>query len=99
MDRCRLFCHSQGVYPDELVQVTKQQPFHMSLSIRSVNQCTGFYMAGTSVMKELRRSSPIILRKSFLKRCKADFAFFIFFLSGFYSRFTGHQEKGKAISL
>ena len=99
MHRCRLFCHRQGVYLDELTQVTKQQPFHMSLSIRSVNQCTGFYMIGTSVMKELRRSSPIILRKSFLKRCKADFAFFIFFLSGFYSRFTGQQEKRKAVSL
>ena len=41
-------------------------------------------MIGTSVMKELRRSSPIIFRKSFLKCCKADFAFLIFFLSGFF---------------
>ena len=38
-------------------------------------------MIGTSIM---RRSSLIILRKSFLKRYKADFAFLIFFLSGFF---------------
>ena len=53
-------------------------------------------------MKELRRSSPIILRKSFLKRYKADFAFLILFLSGFfheYSRFTEQQGKGEAIYL
>ena len=48
------------------------------------NQWTGFYMIGTSIMKELRRSSPIILRKS------------VFFLSGFLSRiFTIHRTAGE----
>ena len=41
-------------------------------------------MIGTSVIKELRRSSLIILRKFLLTRCKAKFAFFVS-LSGFSS--------------
>ena len=50
-------------------------------------------MIGTSIM---RRSSLITLRKSFLKRYKADFAFLIFFLSGFFSRiFTIHRTAGE----
>ena len=56
-------------------------------------------MIGTSVMKESRRSSSIIHRKTVLTCCKAEFTFF---LSGFsfheYSRFMGQQVKGKAIS-
>ena len=53
-------------------------------------------MTGPSVMKELRRSSPIIPRKSFLKRCKADFAFLIFFYLDFFSQiFTIHRTAGE----
>ena len=50
--------------------------------------------------KALRHSFPIILRKSVLICCKAEFAFFsiwVFFHK--YSRFTGQKAKGKAISL
>ena len=48
----------------------------------------------SSVMKESRRSSPIIHRKSVLTCCKAEF---IFFLSGFsFSRiFTIHKTAGE----
>ena len=69
-----------------------------SLSIRSANQCTGFYRIGTSVMKELRRSSPIILRKSFLKCYKADFIFFIFFsiwIFFFMNIHTSQDNRGR----
>ena len=52
-----------------------------SLLICSENQWTGLYMIGTSIMKKLRRSSPIKLRKSVLTSYKAEFAF----LSGFHS--------------
>ena len=49
-------------------------------------------MIGSSVMKKRRRSSPIILRKSVLTCCKAEFAFFsIWVLLHEYSRFTGQQ--------
>ena len=64
-------------------------------------------MMGTSVMKELRRSSPIILQKSVLTSCKAEFASFFLFFFLFsiwvffqeYSRFRGQQGKEEAISL
>ena len=56
-------------------------------------------------MKESRCSSTIIHKKSVLTWCKAEFGFlcfFFFFQSSFffheYSRFTGQQVKGKAIS-
>ena len=53
-------------------------------------------MIGTCVMKELRRSSPIILRKSFLKRYKADFDFFNFIFIWIFSRiFTIHRTAGE----
>ena len=102
MHRCRLVCHNQGISLDEYIQVTKHQLFHdggpcrkeNSPLICSVNQWTGFFMIGTSVTKELRRSSPIILQKSVLTRCKAEFAFF--FYLGFLSRiFTIHRTAGE----
>ena len=34
-------------------------------------------MIGTYIMKQLRRSSPIVLQKSVLTSCKAEFAFFL----------------------
>ena len=56
-------------------------------------------MIGTSVMKDLRRSSPFILRKSFLKRCKADLAFLISFCLDFFSRiFTINRTAGEGRS-
>ena len=69
------------------MEVTKHQFFHdggpydieTSPLICSVNQWPGFYRIETSFMKELRLSSPIILRKSFLVCCKAEFVFFLFF--------------------
>ena len=69
-----------------------------SLSIRSANQCTGFYRIGTSVMKELRHSSPIILRKSFLKCYKADFIFsflFSIWIFFFMNIHTSQDNRGR----
>ena len=92
MHRCRIFCHGQWIYLDEYIQVTNHC---------SANQWTGFYMIGTSVMKELRRSSPIILWKSAFTYRKAELG--SFFLCGF--SFTNiHYSKdsrgeGKAVSL
>ena len=92
VNRCRLFCHSQWIYLDEYIQVTKHC---------SANLWTSFYMIGTSVMKELRRSLPTILWKSVFICRKAELAFFfsiwVFFHE--YSRFKGQQVKGKAFSL
>ena len=53
-------------------------------------------------MKELRRSSPIILQKSVLTCRKVELAFLVFFIWVFfykYSRFKGQQGKGEAFSL
>ena len=55
------------------------------------NQWAVFYMTGTSAMKVLRCSSPIILRKSILTCCKVEL-FSVFFYLGFfheYSRWEG----------
>ena len=64
---------------------------------------SGFFMIRTSVMKELRRSSLIILQKSVLICRKAELAFSgSFFYQGFFFRissFTGQQGKGEAITL
>ena len=64
---------------------------------------SGFFMIRTSVMKELRRSSLIILQKSVLTCGKAELAFSgSFFYQGFFFRissFTGQQGKGEAITL
>ena len=52
------------------------------------------------IMKDLRHSSPTVLRKSVLAYCKAEFAFFsiwVFFHE--YSQFTEQQLKGDAISI
>ena len=52
-------------------------------------------MIGTSVMKELRHSSLVILQKFFLTCCKVEFAFhfclsiWVFFHE--YSQFTAYQ--------
>ena len=53
-----------------------------------------FYTIGTSVMKELRRSSPILLRKSALKCRRTELAFFIYlrFLS---QTSTIHKTAGE----
>ena len=54
-------------------------------------------------MKELRRSSLIILRKFFLKSCKVEFAFFVFIwvffheYSHFHS-FHGHLDISRVIT-
>ena len=114
MHKCQLFCHNQGIYLDEFMQVVKHYLFHdggaccieISLLIGSENQWSGFYMIRAYVMKESRCSSTIIHKKSVLTWCKAEFGFlcccFFFFQSSFffyeYSRFTGQQVKGKAIS-
>ena len=64
---------------------------------------SGFFMIRASVMKELKRSSFIILRKSVLTCRKAELAFSVsFFYQDLFSRissFTGQQGKGEAISL
>ena len=54
--------------------------------ICSAKQWTGFYMVGTTAMKELRHSSPIKHEEIVLKCCKAEFAFslLLFFLSGIF---------------
>ena len=50
--------------------------------------------------KALRCSSPITLQKFVLRSWKGEFAFFsIWCFFHEYSRFTGQQEKGEAISL
>ena len=55
-----------------------------------------FYMIVTLFMKELRRSSPIILLKSVLTCRKAEWSFFLFFCLGFLSRiFTIHRAAGE----
>ena len=88
------------------MEVTKHQffhdggPYHIETSplICSVNQWPGFYRIETSFMKELRLSSPIILRKSFLACCKAEFVFFFvfFFYLLFFSRiFTIQKIAGR----
>ena len=86
--RCRLFCHSQWIYLDEYIQVTKHC---------YANQWTGFYMIGTSVRKELRRSSHIILWESAFRCHKAELA--SFFYLGFLSPiFTVKRTAGDIIS-
>ena len=106
MRRCRLLCRNQGIYLDEYIQVTKHKLFHEGDSCRietsplicSANQYTDFYTIGTSLMKELRRSSPIILRKSVLTCRKAEITFFgfFFFCLGFLSQiFTIHRAAGE----
>ena len=59
-----------------------------------VKEWTDFYMIGASVMKKWRRPSTIILRKSVLTCCKAEFTFFVvFFCLGFLTRiFTIHRR-------
>ena len=88
MHRCRLFYHNQRIYLYGYIQVTKHQNINSLFTrietsplVCSKNQWTGFYMIGTSIMKVLRHSSPIILRKSALTCCKVEFASFCF-LSG-----------------
>ena len=108
MHRCQLFCHNHRIYLNEYKQVEKHLLFYgggpcrieTSPLICSRNQWFVLYMIGTSVMKNSRRSFPIIHRNSVLTCCKAEFTFS---LSGFsfheYSRFMGQQENGMAISL
>ena len=45
-------------------------PIETNPLICSANQWTGFYIIGTSVMKNSRRSSSTILRESVLTCCK-----------------------------
>ena len=62
-------------------------------------------MIGTSVIKKLRRSSPIILQKSVLTSFRAEFAFslfFFFFIWVFFHRYshsTWQQGNWETISL
>ena len=65
MHRCQLFCHNQEIYLNEYMQVAKHYLFNdrgsccieTSPLICSKDQWTGFCIIGTSVMKDLRRSS------------------------------------------
>ena len=34
MHRCRLFCHNQGIYLEEYIQVTKHKLFHDEVHCR-----------------------------------------------------------------
>ena len=92
MHRCRLFCHNQGSRWIHTSNKTLTLLWQRSLSYSNqFGLRTGFYMIGTSVMKELRRPLSIILQKSFLTWYNAEFAFFkFFFLSGFF--FTNIQD-------
>ena len=68
--------------------------------ICSKNQWTGFCIIGTSVMKDLRRSSSTYTESLLLHVVKHNLLFFsIWLFFHEYSRFTGQQVKRKAISL
>ena len=114
MQRCQLFCLIIKEYISRWIHTSNKAltlSWRRSLSYRNQSidlLCkSGFFMIKTSVMKELRRPSLIILRKSILTCHKAELAFFVFlfflfFSSEFSSRiswFTGHQGKGETISL
>ena len=112
MYRCQSFCHNQGRYLNEYMQVVYRinSFFHDGGSCRietsslifSANQWTGFCIIGTSDMKDSRRSSSTCTESLFLHVVKYNLLFLFFFLPGFfheYSRFTGQQVKGEAISL
>ena len=75
-----------------------------STLICSADQWTGFCIIETSVMKDSRRSSSTYTKSLFLHVVKHNLRFlFLFFSIWFffhkYSRFTGQQVKGEAISL
>ena len=94
MHRCQLFCliikeyMSRGIHTSNKALTlfmtdvfVVYKPVHL---ICCANQYTGFYKIGSSLMKELRRSLPMILQKSVLTCRKAELPFFLlFFLSGY----------------
>ena len=104
MHRCRLFCHNQGIYLDQCIQVTKHWPFHdggccgreTSPLIWFANQWTGFYIIRPSVMKKFRRSLHIIHQKFVLTCCKAELTFLLFFL--LFHSFHRHFNISKVIA-
>ena len=66
--------------------MTEVPSIETSVLIYYANYWNGLFMIRTFAIKELGRSSFIILRKSILTCCKAELAFlffFFFFLSGF----------------
>ena len=95
------------------MQVAKHQLFHHGGSclietsplICSENQWTGFCIIGTSFMKDSRRASSTYTKSLFLHVVKNIFCFCFCFFSSIwlvfheYSRITGQQVKGEAISL
>ena len=90
MHRCQLFCHNQGIYLNEHMQVAKHWLFHdggsgrikTSPLICSANQWTGFCIIGTSVMEDSRCSSFTYTESLFLRVAKHNLLFlFQFFFS------------------
>ena len=73
--------------------------------ICSANQWTVFCIIGTSIMKDSRRSSSTYTESLFLYVIKHNLLFLLLFFFSIwlffheYSRFTGQQVKGEAISL
>ena len=63
MHRCQLFCHNQGIYLNEYMDVAKRQLFYDGGSCLketgtltcSANQWSGFCIIGISVMKDSKR--------------------------------------------
>ena len=100
MHRCQLFCHNQGIYLNEYGSSCQIETTPL---ICSTNQWTGFCTIGTSVMEDSRRSLCTYTESLFLHVVKHNL-FFLFLFSIWlffheYSRFTGQQVKGEAISL
>ena len=83
--------------------MTEVHVIETSPLICSANQWTGFCIIGTSVMKDSRRSSSTYTESLFLHVVKHNLLFLFFFSIWLffheYSRFTGQQVKGEAISL
>ena len=81
--------------------------YHIETSplICSANQWTGFCIIGTFVIKDSRRSSSTYTESLFLHVARHNLIFVLFFCFSTwlffheYSRFTGQQVKGEAISL
>ena len=100
IDRCQLFCHNQGIYLNEYIQVAKHLLFQNG-SLSLMFPCplllsklvTGSRVMGTSIMKESRCYSSIIHRTSILTYCKASFAFFVFFFSVWLSFTNIHVSQ------
>ena len=105
MHRCRLFCHNQGIYPYEYIQVTKHLNLLWLRSLSYRNQSSDllcksmnwflydWYLHHDSVKTLFTHH----IRKSVLICCKAEFAFFVvFFCLGFLSKiFTIHMIAGE----